>query len=284
MKSIRIRLLQYLNHTRGLTFTEAGTYKLLGKTYHLIKGTLRPTPDYDDAWLLALSQEAKFVFDIGSNIGQAALLMLHSGDVQQIILVDPDPDALSKAAFNLVHNGLSHKARFVCAFVSDQSDQLVDFYSIMGGAASSMYAGHAVTASSQGKKVKVVTTTIDQMVRDYGIQPDLIKIDTEGAERLVLQGASELAKLQTTRFMVEMHSNPELSMRENAQAVLDWASRANYRAWYLKEKNLLTSPEKIANRGRCHLLLLPSNANLPPSIMKLGQSATLEDVFPLVKQ
>uniref|UniRef100_UPI0032B2F4AC hypothetical protein n=1 Tax=uncultured Neptuniibacter sp. TaxID=502143 RepID=UPI0032B2F4AC len=38
---------------------------ILDNKYKVIKGTWPGKPDYDDAWLLLLSQRAKIVFDIG---------------------------------------------------------------------------------------------------------------------------------------------------------------------------------------------------------------------------
>lgn len=275
MISIKTRLLNYLDVNKGITIQQLETHRLMQRDYRVLKGTIKFKPDYDDAWLFILAKEATIVFDIGCNIGQTSLLILHPGHIRQIILVDPQPSALSRAALNLIYNGWGHIARFICAFVSDTPDQQVDFYSLLGGAASSMYASHAVTASKLNKKISVTTTTIDQLVEIYDCQPDFVKIDTEGAERLVLQGGIELAKKHSTRFFVEMHSSVDLPMRQNAQAIIDWCSQVNYRAWYLKEKIELTSPEMIAERGRCHLLLLPSQADFPESLLPIQQGDSL---------
>lgn len=254
------------------------TVKLLDKPYRLIKGTFRVQPDYDDAWLLALGCDARIVFDIGSNIGQSALLLLHPGNVKKIVLVDPNHLALGQAAQNLILNGWSERSRFVCAFASNQADENVDFYTIGTGSAGSIYASHAKTAATLKSKRSVPTTTVDNLVRTFDCLPDLVKIDVEGAESLVLEGATELAHGQVTHFFVEMHSNTELPMSKNAQKILDWCQQVNYQAWYLKDKIKLTTPKPIAHRGRCHLLLLPNNQDLPQSLVELDQSALLEKV------
>lgn len=272
------RLLNYLEQAKGITITHTETAYILDKVYTVVKGSIREKPDYDDAWLLALAKDAHKVFDIGCNLGQSALLILHSGQVNEILLVDPDPDALSKAAQNLIYNNWSQQARFKCAFVSNKQDEQIYFYSTPRGAASSMYASHATTATNLEMKKLVSTTTIDYLVDAFNTVPDLIKIDTEGAERLVLQGAVKLAKRQSTRFFVEMHSNVELSMHDNAQAILAWCGQVNYRAWYLKEKIELISPETISHRGRCHLLLLPIQEEFPDYLTYINQGSSLKHV------
>ncbi len=58
-----------------------------------------------------------------------------------------------------------------------------------------------------------------------------------------------------------MHSPPKLPMRD--YAVLAWCAKNQYRAWYLSEGVALQSPEQIAQRGRCHLLLQPAGWDFP---------------------
>ncbi len=67
--------------------------------------------------------------------------------------------------------------------------------------------------------------------------PDLVKIDVEGPEAIVLQGANRLAVKGHTKFFLEMHSNRSLPMVENAQMIIDWCKDHHYQAWYLKRKN-----------------------------------------------
>jgi len=123
----------------------------------------------------------------------------------------------------------------------------------------------------------VSTTTVDTLIEDYHVIPDLVKIDVEGAETKVLLGAVNLAEKQITRFFVEVHSSP-ISMTDNATKIIEWCQNNNYQAWYLKEKVFLTDPDQIAHRGRCHLLLLPENQSFPEYLLPLKQGARLEEV------
>ncbi|MBN2117165.1 MAG: FkbM family methyltransferase [Anaerolineales bacterium] len=278
MISPKTRILDYLERRVGWKIHRQETVSLLGKSYRLIRGTVRQKADYDDAWLLALAREAHIVFDVGSNIGQSAVLLFHSGPIEQMILIDPNPSALSQAAENLILNGWSDKARFICAFASDQSNETKEFFTVGTGAAGSMYAANAATASALGASFTVSTVTVDELVERHQIVPDLVKIDVEGAETLVLQGARNLAQKQVTRFFVEMHSVPGVTMSENARQVLDWCNQYSYNAWYLKEKTQLIEPAQIATRGRCHLLLLPAHFLFPSYLCTLAQSDPLEKV------
>lgn len=249
--------------------------ELLGRPLRVRYGTLRARPDKDDAWLLACALHAKHILDVGSNVGQAALLMLRSASVRSIVLVDPNPEALAVAAEQLIHNHLSAGARFVTAFVAEREGETVEFWTVGTGSAGSRYAGHAQTAARKGRSFQVPTTTVDRICEQYGMLPDLVKIDVEGAEHEVLLGSRALASHQRTRFFVEMHSPPELPMVENARRVLDWCAAAGYAAWYLTEKSRFTAPEQIRHRGRCHLLLQPGDWPLPVWLEGIEQSDVL---------
>jgi FkbM family methyltransferase len=91
---------------------------------------------------------------------------------------------------------------FITAFVADKAGQQQKFYTLGAGAAGSMFASHARSASFAWSYYMVDTTTIDEIVKQTGIVPGLVKIDVEGAESMALQGATELAKQQKTMFMV----------------------------------------------------------------------------------
>lgn len=102
-----------------------------------------------------------------------------------------------------------------------------------------------------------------------------MKIDVEGAELLVLDGSKKLAALQKTMFFVEMHSHEERSMSESGLAVLKWCQTQNYKPYYLKTHQLLTEAGTIADRSKCHLLLLPSQMGYPEGLSGISQRSEL---------
>jgi FkbM family methyltransferase len=283
MLNVKTRFFIALERFFGLVPRRKVNKTILNKTFFLFKGTFKEVADYDDAWLLALAHEAKNVYDVGCNIGQASLLLLLPGRVENIVLVDPNPSALTICAENLIFNGLSYKGRFVCAFASSEAGKMVDFFTVGTGAAGSMFKNHAVTAKDVGSSLKVNTITLDSLYYQYGILPDLVKIDVEGAESLVLNGAREIAIKHKTRFFVEMHSPAEMPMEDNAIKIMAWCEATGYRPWYLKEKIILDEPRQIAKRGRCHLLLLPVEMPFPVYLKSLEQGDPLEKVPKVLK-
>lgn len=249
--------------------------KLVGTDLILRAGTMRTQPDYDDAWVQACASRGHIIYDVGANVGYDSLVMCLSANVGEIVLVDPNPTALSIAAENLIRNGMSQNARFVCAFVSDKADEHVVFHTVGAGATGSIHATHAQTAVRKDRKLRVRTTTCDVLSSQFNAHPDFVKVDVEGAECGVLWGSLHIAQQRKTRFLVEMHANAELPMAENATRLLAWCAATGYQAWYLKDQTVLARAEQIAHRGRCHVLLQPREWEFPPWLADVPQSAPL---------
>lgn len=249
--------------------------RLLGHDLVLRDGTIPDKLDYDDAWVHACAQHAEVMFDVGANVGHAALMALLCQNIQQVLLVEANWEALSVAAENLIRNQLSARARFIGAFAAETSDESIDFWTVGTGAAGSMYASHASSAARAGSVRRVSTITLDGLSNNFEVVPDLVKIDVEGAEIKVLRGSTHIASNRATRFVVEMHSMAELTMASNAAQVLEWTKSVGYSAWYLSGAALLENPETIQHRGRCHLLLQPRDWSYPEWLAKIPQSAAL---------
>lgn len=238
-------------------------FNLNGKNLKIVKGTLREVNDVDEVWYNLIANHSTNVFDIGCNIGRTALMALTCDNVKQVVMIDTNPQALSLANLNVIHNNFIHKTRSFLGFVSNKNDEQIDFYTVGHGAAGSMYKSHAETAASLGIFYKVQTVTLDYLVEYFNITPDFVKIDVEGAEFLVLNGAIKTVKSNPIKILVEMHSNKELSMLENTNNILNWCKEVGYAAWYLKDKEKLFNAETVKHRGRCHFLLIPEGENFP---------------------
>lgn len=272
LKKLKIKLIQTLENI-GFVRKVFENSTLSNTQYKVVKGTIRNTPDKDDAWLFELSKHAENIYDVGCNIGQSTMLMAHNKP-KKLVLIDPNPKALSTAMENLIHNGLSQNVLAYNAFVGEKSGQTVDFYTVLDGAAGSKFKSFATTANAMQSYYTVKTISLDDVLKDTGILPNLVKVDVEGAEIEVLDGSTEIAKKQSTLFFVEIHSGMELTISENTKSILDWCAKNQYVATYLKSMTNLTV-DLIQNRGRYHALLVPSSMSLPAYITTIAEGSNL---------
>lgn len=252
---------------------------VMGRTLRLMRGTFRTTPDYDDAWFLACAIRASVIFDVGANVGYDAILALAFSKVECVALIEANPRALARAAHNIGLNSLNGRVRLISGFASDTSNDRVTFWTTGAGAAGSVFSKHAHTAAARGDALLVPTTTLDLLCAALQMQPDFVKVDVEGAESRVLAGSRQIAARRRARFLVEMHSNPDLPMLDNARLVREWCADVAYSAWYLRDRVLLESASQISHRGRCHLLLQPNDWAFPTWLEPIRQSAALQEAF-----
>lgn len=235
-------------------------------------------PDYDDAWLLCLISSSTAYLDVGCNLGYFTLLACALRPGIRVVGVDANPEALAFAAAHIARNGLGERANFSLAFMSDAPDQTVEFFSVGLGAAGSGVPGMSHQAEQKHRSMMVTTDTIDRLCERLAFDPDLVKVDVEGAEVEVLKGADNVASRGGASFLVEMHSPPSRPMRSNAEMVMAWCEEHRLEPYYLKQHTRLDDADQVAGRGRCHLLLQPVGKPYPDRLRQIPQSAPIESL------
>lgn len=263
----RTRIKEYFRR-RGIRVKIPKHQTFLNKNFYLY-GNI--SLDYDTGWSIELSKKANTIFDVGCNIGISSILFNQFSSAKKIYLFEPNPDALSIAVENSILNNFAEKVRIFNYCISNENDQVMKFYSVLEGASGSIYADFSKTASDLRSSYNVKTKTIDTVCEDENIIPDFVKIDVEGHEFQVLEGASKIALNGKTQFLVEMHSSSLLSMEENANKVLEWAIKMKYKILYLTKMVFIKDSDLIKNRGRCHLLLVPDDYVISSKLKTIKQ-------------
>ena len=251
--------------------------KLLGKELQTLKGTISEKPDYDEAWLHALSKEVNIMFDVGCHWGKSALIATSSPLLGKIFLIDPNPLSLSKAAENLIMNDVISKATLISKAAYKVSGESIKLWTMPGAfSGASIDKKFTESGSITGNYFSVETITLDELAKNYNIIPDVIKIDVEGAEVSVLLGAVDIAHQQKTTFLIEVHSCEGLTIEDNTTRILNWCTENKYYAHYLSQHERLTETDKIKHRGRFHVLLLPENKKYPENLKLIKQGDPLD--------
>ncbi len=149
-------------------------------------------------------------WDIGANVGQSVQHMV--GAFKKVYAFEPNEDALSM----LLACEFEERSVVVNALaVSDHNGTVK-----LAALPSLAETGQLATPGTHGMEwdpgtewdtiphVTVPCRTVDDLAFDLGV-PDFIKVDTEGHEGYILQGAQHIIKLARTYWLIEFHT-PEL--------------------------------------------------------------------------
>jgi FkbM family methyltransferase len=162
--------------------------------------------DFIPAGVAALGQT---VFDVGANIGEYAVRQaLRVGKGGCVFAFEPNPDAYSRLLRNIQINDLSNVVSFPLA-VSRASGKVLfsrDKRSTLAG----RIVDAGVSADLSSEIISSDAVSLDEIVESRQVRIiDVLKIDVEGSELLVLDGARRHALPITRNVILEYHS-PDL--------------------------------------------------------------------------
>lgn len=147
----------------------------------------------------------KIAFDIGANVGCYSMLFGQwVGEGGKVFAFEPSPATFEGLEQHITLNRLGAVVRTVQAAVSDSS-ATADFLMLDNQGTSRLASGSGT--AGPGQVVRVPTVTVDEFCEREDVSPDLIKVDVEGFELSVLQGARETIRRAGERLslFVEMH-------------------------------------------------------------------------------
>jgi FkbM family methyltransferase len=198
-----------------VAFGRRSTIRIRGDADRAVTVLEAPVPDWPEmqAWRRHLRPGDLFV-DVGAHLGMYALWALEHG--AEVIAVEPNPVVAGFLSENLELNGYTAEVQ-TCAV----GNEIGTMY--LSGPSQDQLA---IRPEPPGRPVEV--TTLDVMLRDRGPIAGL-KIDIEGAERLALDGASELLESnQPALIQIEWNSCSEQLLGESRQPIADRLRAAGY--------------------------------------------------------
>ncbi len=199
---------------RALWKTGIGNVQPFNRLHYLIVARLRPreveydghrflldptdtcrlsyarTNDFEAAFLLRQIRGGQTVVDVGANIGYYTLVFARAvGPSGHVFAFEPEPGNFDLLHQNIGRNGYENVTSEPKA-ISDVSGTTALFLSNTHGGAHRVYASKECANS-----VEVAVTTLDDYFQEAACRIALVKVDTEGAEPLVLKGMQESLRL-----------------------------------------------------------------------------------------
>lgn len=142
------------------------------------------------------------LFDIGANRGDAVFAGLQKG--YKVIALEAAPRVFAQLVNNFIYDENVIPLRFA---VSDTNEGRVEFYECIEDGLSTLNKDWLTQegmpyAGKPYRTITATTCTIDWLVSKYG-EPDLIKIDVEGAEWAALKGMTKSYGMLTFEWTQE---------------------------------------------------------------------------------
>ncbi|HEY1719833.1 MAG TPA: FkbM family methyltransferase [Magnetospirillaceae bacterium] len=161
--------------------------------------------------MLRVVRDGDTVIDVGANVGFFTILAATLvGSNGRVVSFEPDPANRARLTNNSAINGYT-QCTLIESPVTDKPGTVEFFINSddSGGNAlwdPAQFPGN-VRSQAQKKVMQVQATTLDdEIVRQKLLTPKLIKVDTEGADQRVLEGARKLLAKAAVPFVVsELH-------------------------------------------------------------------------------
>lgn len=164
---------------------------------------------FHQRWFAQRVSAGMRVFDIGANRGQTALYFArYVGARGQVVAFEPVPQVYEDLALNVRLNDLTNVATR-CVAVGSRTGQEEFGFDEHDQTAGKILDCEPVYNNAKRRKVLVDVTSLDDFLRDDEAAPDILKIDVEGAARLVLEGGAGLLARHSPKIYIEQHGPEE---------------------------------------------------------------------------
>jgi FkbM family methyltransferase len=180
-----------------------------------------------DAFIASCSAGMRLM-DVGAHFGLFSLAALHFGGPEaRALAIDPSSVAVRMLNSQARLNSCTSRLQILKAAIGGSSGtiQLVD--------AGVMSSGYMVPNEENRPPSDLTTVrlnSLDDLVSTFDFQPTHVKIDVEGEEAAVIEGAQQLlARPDAPLLFVELHNRLARRLGRQPAATLNMLVRMNYR-------------------------------------------------------
>ena len=130
----------------------------------------------------------RVVVDVGAFVGDTAIYFALKG-ARKVYAVEPHPGAYAEMLENIKLNHMESKVVPINAALGSKPGKIRIMDSDVANTIS-VYHG-----SESNGNIEISMVTLDQLINDYGIEPDVLKMDCEGCEFDVILNDYDYVKL-----------------------------------------------------------------------------------------
>jgi len=222
--------------------------------------------------MIAATQDDSVVFDVGANIGVSSIPLLSKRPRCRVVSIEASPGVL--AYLNKTHQECAFKERWEIVRKAAIQRPGKDISFTVHGSGGDVFDGilHTGRAPS-ATTVPVPTTSIDTEweLRDCP-KVSLLKIDTEGAEIGVLNGAVKCLKACRPYIITEWCPKNFKAYGNRPEEMWNLARDLDYSVFAIPSMSPVTRPDilSIVLEIQENLLLVPNPTRRPPDVSVAG--------------
>lgn len=160
-------------------------------------------------------KEGDCFIDVGANIGWFTIMAAKAvGPTGKVIAFEPDPTNFAYLKHNIEANELDNVVAVQKALSDKPGTLRLNLHPTNLGM-------HSVALEFEGKShIDVEAVRLDDYLKETGFKPNLIKIDTEGAECLILAGMPETLRTAKLGLILEFAPDRYVKTGHDGAAVL----------------------------------------------------------------
>jgi len=192
-----------------------------------VGGHASKTPEHQ--FLADLNLSGKVVFDVGAFQGLVTLFFARRA--QHVVCYEPNSRNHARLCKNLELNRIQNVTVRKYGLGAKQCVSGMWWDPKMAGGATltSTSMSSTIGGRADARYEEVQVTTLDQDLAEAHLpQPNLIKVDVEGYELAVLQGASCLLETKHPALYLEMHGETMNEKRANVRTVVAYLNKIGY--------------------------------------------------------
>lgn len=188
-----------------------------------------------------LLRGAHVFVDVGASLGQYTFFANAAMTNGTIVAIEADPIRFETLRDNctLWGDGSTNQVRAIHAAAAD-CDGEIEFCVTDSNVSGGLFPHPVPDAAVRWRGVKVPCVTLDGLFPKD--PPDLVKVDVEGGEFRVLQGARRLLAGGRPKFLVEVHDWPDPIERAGASEIVALMASFGYRSEDFHGRALFVSP------------------------------------------
>jgi FkbM family methyltransferase len=214
----------------------------------------RRTPE--QAFLENLAVAGQVIFDVGAFEGLITLFFARKA--HHVVCYEPSSRNYARLCQNLELNGVKNViARKYGVGANVHRSLMASDPRMAGGATLSGNISATIRRLAGAHTEQIEITTLDEdLAAAHLPEPDLIKIDVEGYELAVLQGAKHLLESKHPALYLEMHGETMSEKRANVKALVTHLKSHGYQDILHVESRLKITQENCERASEGHLYCL----------------------------